>query len=216
MNAGTKAAIGVAALLWLGGCASLLAIEDGEYQADSGPPNDADTDGSVTDSPLTDSTTTTDGCATAEAASTAAPYTNFIWALWPLAKDSPGSSNYTVTTICGDKVVTDKTTGLMWAQAEEPGTYSWADAKTRCAASRRAGFTDWRLPTRVEVVSLVDFGKASAPTIDTTVFPGATSGAKWSSSPYALAAGNAWSVAFGFGSTTFVTTTTAYGARCVR
>lgn len=188
---------------------------------------DAAPDGAVADSTIKDASpdapaddASADACpSTVDAASTAKPFTEYVWPLWPCAPDSPGASNYTVGTICGANVVTDKTTGLVWAQDEEPGSYNWADAKTRCESSRRAGFTDWRLPTRIELVSLIDYGKISpsATSIDSAAFPGASSAPKWSSSPVVGASGQAFTV--GFDSSSSVTpsaTTSLQGARCVR
>jgi hypothetical protein len=121
-----------------------------------------------------------------------------------------------VKTICGDKVVVDKTTGLMWAQDEEPGTFSWSQAKLQCAGSKRAGFSDWRLPSRIELASLVDRARTIAPTLETTAFPSAGSGSFWSASVYAPSTNNAWYVGFTHGYSYYTATSISYGARCVR
>ena len=52
----------------------------------------------------------------------------------------------------------------MWQQAAAPSTYTWEQAKAYCPTLTLAGHSDWRLPTRIELVSLVDFGR-SAPAI---------------------------------------------------
>ncbi|MGZ3453798.1 MAG: Lcl C-terminal domain-containing protein [Polyangiales bacterium] len=96
---------------------------------------------------------------------------DFEWACWPLPASSPGSANYQAKTICGDDVVIDKTTKLMWDAHSLKDTLDWAKAKAACMASTRAGFADWRLPTRVELLSIVDFDASVTPTIETTVFP---------------------------------------------
>lgn len=156
------------------------------------------------------------GCSELAAYPAAKGCPDFNWACWPVPSDGPLGSNYTVKTICGDNVVLDKTTGLMWAQAEEPGTFTQANAKTRCTSSRRAGFSDWRLPTRIELTSLVDRSRATSPTLDPTAFPGASIGPFWSSTVYALSTNNAWYVSFGHGYTYYTAWSVAYGARCVR
>ncbi len=191
--------------------------------ADTAAPDSGSSDTSSPDSGAVDSSDTgsSDSGATcgvsADAASTALPYTNYIWAHWPIAADGRASADFTVTTSCGDKVVTDKTTALMWAQDDEVYTFNWADAKARCANSRRGGFTDWRLPTRIELLSLLDFTKPAAPMINSTAFPGETGwSSMWTSSPFATSSGGAWAVNFGNGLSAFSTIGYQNAVRCVR
>src|SRR5262249_7906554 len=63
--------------------------------------------------------------------------------------------------------------------------FNWADAQTYCAGLTLAGRT-WRLPTRIELLSIVNFTRTS-PAIDTTAFPG-TPGGKyhWTASPWVV------------------------------
>ena len=60
----------------------------------------------------------------------------------------------------GNGTVTDERTGLMWEQGLCPVRYAWVDAtKVRIAelnAAALGGHTDWRLPTRAELVSLIE------------------------------------------------------------
>jgi len=228
----------------LAGCNGLLGIKEGEpledaaliadtgdtgaedtNTADTADTSTADTstadtaDTSTVDTSIADTSTvdTSDaGCSELTAYPPAKGCPDFAWACWPIAPDSPGAANYTVKAICGDKVVIDKTTGLMWAQDEEPGTFNVAQAKARCAGSKRAGFSDWRLPSRIELTSLVDRSRATAPTIEVTAFPSASGGAFWSSSVYAPSTNNVWYVGFTRGYTYYTAETIAYGARCVR
>lgn len=53
------------------------------------------------------------------------------------------------------------------------------------------GATNWRLPTRKELGSLVSYDRAT-PAIDTVYFPNTNSGSYWSSSPFASFADRAW------------------------
>ncbi len=74
----------------------------------------------------------------------------------------------------GDGTITDVSTSLMWQKCymgqtynnstgecedipEEWGTYSWEQALEYCETSNLAGYTDWRLPNRNEMQSLVDY-----------------------------------------------------------
>ena len=96
----------------------------------------------------------------------------------------------------GDGTVTDTKTRLMWKQCAEgqslpdcrgqPMKYSWDVAmKIPTTLNLRGGFaghSDWRLPTKDELTSLVFHGRTS-PAICTEAFPNAPSAAFWSSSP---------------------------------
>lgn len=62
-------------------------------------------------------------------------------------------------------------------------------------AQSLCGASDWRLPTKEELLGIVKLG--SYPTIDTTYFPNTKSGWFWSSSPNVNGSGNAWLVGFG-------------------
>jgi hypothetical protein len=63
---------------------------------------------------------------------------------------------------------------------------------------RLCGVSDWRLPTRKELLSIVDNGRYK-PAIDTSYFPNTPAAYYWSSSPYADQAGSAWQVYFHYG-----------------
>lgn len=121
------------------------------------------------------------------------------WAGWlmpnPASAGLPNPASYDTST---PGVVVDKVTGLMWQRDIPASSYNWADAKTYCAGLSLAGHQDWRLPTSIELVSLVDFTRRD-PAIDTTAFPSTPSSYFWSSSPVAGAANNAWGVHFGSG-----------------
>lgn len=69
------------------------------------------------------------------------------------------SHNYEENIIEGDNVVIDHATGLMWHQSGSFKNISWKGAKRwviRLNENGYAGFTDWRLPTLEEAVSLLE------------------------------------------------------------
>jgi len=65
-------------------------------------------------------------------------------------------------------------------------------------ASALCGTTGWRLPTRNELLSIVDNSQVN-PAIDTSYFPNTMSSHFWSSSPGADYSGSAWYVYFSYG-----------------
>jgi len=52
-------------------------------------------------------------------------------------------------------IVYDPLTGLMWAQ-KETDELDWDAALKACADCRLGGFSDWRMPTRGELLSILD------------------------------------------------------------
>ncbi len=100
------------------------------------------------------------------------------WSQTVAPPDAPVA--YTV----GTATVTDGVTGLMW-QREEAGSFGWDEARTFCTRLTLEGHSDWRLPTRIELVSIVDTSRF-APAINLTAFPPTTQ-RFWTSTPSALA-----------------------------
>ncbi len=138
------------------------------------------------------------------------------WAMWPMpdptTSDAGNSTSY--DTSSGD-VVLDKVTHLMWQRNVDPTSRSWDDAQTYCACLTLGGYHDWRLATRIELVSIVDFTK-SDPAIDVAAFPATPGDYFWTSSPLAGSASTAWYVYFFDGNTHSGGTDSAYRVRCVR
>ena len=94
--------------------------------------------------------------------------------------------------------VLDTTTNLTWSVKE---TRAIPQPKAPAAAQKltTCGFDNWRLPTRTELLTLVDDTRYS-PAIDTTFFPNCQSGWYWTSTRAASSPGGcAWVVGFGYG-----------------
>lgn len=73
----------------------------------------------------------------------------------------------------GNGTVEDLLTGLEWEQSPPTATQRYhLDAEDYCSNLQQGGHDDWRLPEYLELVTLVDYGRAypDAP-IDTTYFP---------------------------------------------
>jgi len=144
---------------------------------------------------------------------------NRSWAAWPMpnpaAPDLPNPFNYNIDE--QNAVVTDNVTKLMWQRIVDSVLYTWAEAKCYCADLDYGGHTDWRLPTRIELVSLVDFNKAApGPTIDTDAFPDTPAKFFWTSSPRVVTPSSAWSVDFKDGASWSAGFVVTAQVRCVR
>ncbi|HEY2902497.1 MAG TPA: DUF1566 domain-containing protein [Polyangia bacterium] len=138
------------------------------------------------------------------------------WALWPMPDSTAGAGAATAPSYDLDVpgVVGDRVTRMQWQRAVDDATYTWAEATDYCACLTLNGQTDWRLPTRIELVSLVDVTRQS-PSIDPTAFPDTPSEWFWTSSPAADDPTAAWYVAFFDGDTHHQDVTTPYRVRCV-
>lgn len=89
------------------------------------------------------------------------------FAVWPLPPVKPLLSSYVLTA----DTVTDKTTGLEWERNDaSPGTRAYAGGATHCAGLAIGGQTDWRLPTRIEALTFLDYGQTLG-LLNQAVFP---------------------------------------------
>jgi formylglycine-generating enzyme required for sulfatase activity len=103
----------------------------------------------------------------------------------------------------------------MWQREVPAAAHEWEGARATCACLSLAGHDDWRLPTRIELVSLVDFTR-SDPAIDPLAFPGTPPVWFWTSTPRADDPSFAWFVYFENGYSNHHQTDAAYRVRCVR
>jgi len=123
--------------------------------------------------------------------------------------------------------VQDNVTGLMWevkttdgGEQDRNNTYDWGGltAQGRDHPNRQGsyfddwnalvnhanntnlcGFSDWRVPEREELRSIVNYN-GSSPSIDTDYFPNTVTTTYWSSSAFPTNSSSAWSLTFGVGS----------------
>jgi hypothetical protein len=138
------------------------------------------------------------------------------WAEWPMPNSSTdvtaGAPNPTSYTDNGDGTITDKVTGLIWQKVASTTYGTPAAAAQYCVALRLAGKADWRLPTAIELASIVDYA-ATNPAIDTNVFP-SVSGYFWTATASAPAPTTSWAIDFDNGE--FAVWTNPGLQRCVR
>ena len=118
-----------------------------------------------------------------------------------------------------DGTVTDPVTGLMWDRCAwgqigsdcsggSASLHNWqpaldiaVTANAAIAGAGHRGYSDWRLPSRTELKSLVEITKDNSPAIDTNAFPNTPSDFFWSSTVYTPFPTFAWYVNFSNGST---------------
>jgi hypothetical protein len=129
----------------------------------------------------------------------------------PASAGLPNAASYTENVV--DGTITDNVTGLTWeGTVEQNAEYTQGQAVRHCEDAGGG----WRLPTRLELVSLVDFTIAKpGPTIN-PVFKNTPAQKYWTSSHFACIPTQAYYVDFAYGSAHPVTTDSTYWVRCVR
>jgi hypothetical protein len=124
----------------------------------------------------------------------------------------PNPVSYTVSD--SGNQVTDDVTGLVWQRHIQDRSHTWDEAKQYCSCLTIDGLAGWRLPSRIELVSLVDWTTTS-PTIDIAAFPSTPSENFWTSGVVVGDSGLTYLVYFLNGHTTYSDPTYAYRTRCV-
>jgi hypothetical protein len=138
------------------------------------------------------------------------------WAAWPMRGSAP--ARY----LSDSEQVTDETTGLMWQRAALGDMYRWSQARNHCEDLKLAGHSDWRLPSRLELITLVEYERLSnspvavtpgtsnslpAAAIDAAAFPNTLPAEYWTESYFHgnqtkygdSSADLAWTVSFATG-----------------
>lgn len=69
-----------------------------------------------------------------------------------------------------EEIVIDNNTKLEWQRTVSSEVFNWNEAKIYCDDLDYDGYTDWRLPSESELLTLVHFEKTD-PAIDTKYFP---------------------------------------------
>jgi hypothetical protein len=132
-----------------------------------------------------------------------------------VANGAPNAESYTDN---GDGTVTDNVTGLMWQQSGPFPSLAQPDAIASCPTLGLGDHHDWRLPTMIELMSVVAYGSPGAvdgATINATFFPSTPRGDFWSATAPS-AASTAWTVSFGNGGYFTREASQHNSVRCVR
>ncbi len=133
-------------------------------------------------------------------------------ALTDVAAGAPNPENYTDNS---DGTVTDNVTSLVWQQSVPAETVTQAEALAYCASSSLAGHVDWRLPSYVELFSIVDPSTFN-PSINGSVFPSTPADYSWTSTLHAGSSDYAWAVDFTSGDPLSIVVSSTKYVRCVR
>lgn len=115
----------------------------------------------------------------------------------------------------GDGTVADSVTGLVWEQATGLTASTWEQAQAYCQSLTLGEQRDWRLPTRNELQTIVDYSR-SDPAASTDFFPDTVSSNYWCSTGAAGNAGSAWRLYFGNGNSALSSKTNTHYVRAVR
>jgi hypothetical protein len=121
--------------------------------------------------------------------------------------------------------VSGGSTGLLWQRCSAgqnndtscTGTahaYTWVDANSYCS-NLNLGSRTWRLPTVNELANLLDYGRSTSPSLDTSIFPSTPSTYYYSSTKYSLNSTLAWGVYISQGEVDLSSITYSWYVRCV-
>jgi hypothetical protein len=143
-----------------------------------------------------------------------------------VASASQGQGRYTVSS--DGQEVTDTTTKLAWRRCAEGlrwdgkacagklKTFKYSEAKEAAAAAAKADAKAWRIPTKDELVALVDKTAKKKPRIDIAAFPQTPAKPFWAIRPGSDDDLNAWLVNFANGKVTGNTGQRRFHLRLVR
>jgi hypothetical protein len=111
--------------------------------------------------------------------------------------------------------LTDSVTGLAWQLEPEALTKTQVDAVAYCEALALEGHEDWRLPTRLEYVTMLDEGLPGGFAVPTKI-PSETTGMHWTASASGSSVNAFFVVQDDFGKVNVASSATELKARCVR
>jgi hypothetical protein len=112
-------------------------------------------------------------------------------------------------------VFIDKETGLTWLDNNQTKRLKkdWLDAKSYCEELYANGYEDWQLPTKKQLISLVD--KSNMPAIKTG-FKNIVPRGYWTNDEIDIKDGYVWAIYFNHGGEVWELKTDTNYVRCVR
>ncbi|MBF0451490.1 MAG: tandem-95 repeat protein [Candidatus Magnetomorum sp.] len=113
-----------------------------------------------------------------------------------------------------DGTITDTCTGFMWSKNTSEKLLNHTAAKEYCNSQTIAEYTDWRLPTRKELTSLIDYHRFY-PAIQSSLFDSYSSDWFWTNDQTPDTK-NAWAIYFFYGASYIRALNKTYRVRPVR
>jgi hypothetical protein len=118
------------------------------------------------------------------------------------AAESPSSvsptGRFTILGAFQEEAVLDRTTQLIWERSPHSNEVTWATAQTRCGLKTVGGQTGWRLPSFIELMTLIEptlHQKSSLPALPAGhPFHGIKAVAYWTSDASSSEPGQAYTV----------------------
>ena len=126
-----------------------------------------------------------------------------------------------------DGTALHRASGLIWMRCSlgqnwdgkgcsgDAASLTWEAALQDAAKQVFAGQSDWRLPSKNELETILE-ENCHSPAINERVFPATPPAYYWTSSPYTGLATGAWSIDFGYGSVNASVKTGSLNVRLVR
>lgn len=119
---------------------------------------------------------------------------------WRRRLNANNKTRFRSVVIGGDTIILDYATRLMWRDYGELGdTYDWIVSITIANGFVYAGFSDWRLPNRLELLSLVNHDSVDMMYSDCPLTLLGTSALYWTSTTLSFLTSLAFCVIFGAG-----------------
>lgn len=119
--------------------------------------------------------------------------------------DFEWSANGTVRHLSTGMVWMRCSLGQTWNGTDCTGTataLTWTEALDISDGQTFAGRSDWKLPTRQQLATLVE-KSCSAPSINRAAFPNTISAPYWTATPFANDSGYSWAISFELGNVQF-------------
>jgi hypothetical protein len=134
----------------------------------------------------------------------------------PLTQDGSYNTNPLLYAVNLNRTMTDNNTGLMWQQEDDGQARTWNQAMSYCDSLTLGGYSDWRLPSKKELHSIVNYGVTEPGPIIDGMFINTKTDYYWSSTAFTAYPGTAWAVNFYSGYISYNIRGTNYYVRCVR
>lgn len=120
------------------------------------------------------------------------------------AAESPSgvsqTGRFAVLTTFHEAAVLDRTTQLIWERSPGSNEVTWSTAQTRCGLKTVGGHSGWRLPSFIELMTLIEptsHQKSARPTLPAGhPFSGIKPGAYWTSDASSSEPAQAYAVDF--------------------